>query len=214
MPHYTGGLSDGRVATSLSDGRDPLTPARVIPGGFVPEESVEATYADANARAVTLADAGDWLRVDGDAWGLTQLIEEVQAHVEYAYGLALVPQTVTCLASGPCYEVRLPRLPANTLTSVKEVQDGVEGSDEADDYYLQAGRLHVDGAGYAVGARHPRRLVYEAGYAEGGLPRDLRLAMKRTLRTHYDDRGNLIVGRQVQEVPQSAAVLFEKYGRP
>lgn len=217
MPHYTGGLSSGLPATTLTDGLDPIGPVREIPGGFVPEESVRVQYsaeAEHEQLAVTLEELADWLRVESDGYGVMRLALAIQAHVEAHYGLALTEQTVTCLASGPCQEVRLPRVPAKSLTSVTEVANGSEGSDESSNYYLQSGRLHRKGPGRAVGARYPVRIVYEAGYGEGDFPPDLRLALERAVRTHYDERSDINVGNIVNEMPHASDVIFRKYGRP
>lgn len=197
--------------STLSDGFDPSAPAAVTPGGLI--ESVDVSYdhepATLAASAVPVEDVQGWAKTtQAEAITVNELIYAVQRRVESEYGLALVPQTVTVIVTGPTRTVELPRTPAGSLTEVREMEDGTEQDDIASDYYLLADVLRAK-SGRAVGG-HPLKVVYDAGYASGSAPPDVQLALKRIITDHYDQRGDLSA-ESLEEIPRNARSILRSF---
>lgn len=195
----------GNGFTTLSDTRDPKQASVETPGGLI--EDVSVSYGSSGDVAMSTSDMRDWVRSSSaEDSVLTSTIEGVQRQVERQYGLALVEQTVTVIVSGPAREVALPRVPGNTLTSVKEFDNGETQSDESADYYLLKGALKAK-KGWAIGNTR-LEVVYDAGYTDA--PKDLQLALKRKVADHFDRRSDIQVDVQVETLP-GAESIFRRY---
>jgi len=197
-------LIDDASHTSLSDGYDPNRPAREVPGGIV--ESVKVSYQEPSDLAVRISEAEDWLRSSGETRTIESLILSTQRHIEQEYGLALVPQTVTAVISGPSREAELPRMPFGSLTSVEEVENGERQGDLSSGYYVLSGVLNAKNGPAIKGS--PIEVKYDAGYDQ--TPKDIQTAIKRILTDLFDRRGD-ISEEAVGEIPRNAKSLLRNY---
>jgi len=194
--------------STLSDRFDPRTPADPVPGGII--EEVTTTYDTNGNTAVTVPQAERWTNAAGSSdtqLTLNELLMSVQTEIEEDYNLALVPQEITFLVTGPAREVELPRLPFTSLTSVKEVQDdGTRGSDISSDFYELHGVLLKDG-GPAI-ETYPLEVVYDGGYSN--TPERLKLAIKRILTDHFDFRSDQME-QSIEEIPKGADDILRSF---
>jgi len=190
--------------TTISDSFDPQRPARQVPGGLV--QSVDVSYDNDSETAISVREAENWLRTSSETETIFSLLWGVQSRVEQEFGLALVPQTVTAVLTGPSREAELPRTPFGSLTSVKEIAGGSRQGDVSDEYYVLSGVLNRQ-TGAAISGR-PIEVVYNAGYTD--VPEDLKTAIKRIVTDHFDHRGDLPEG-SVNEIPRNARSILRKY---
>lgn len=193
--------------STLSDRFDPVAPADPIPGGLIEEVSV--SYNTDGALAVKIPEAAQWTKAPNtvDAFReLGALLGAVQKKIESQFGLALVPQTVTVIASGPSRQLDLPRLPYSSLTSVKTIEDGTRQGDISDDYYVLSGALRAK-QGVAVG-NDPIEVIYDGGYSE--VPEQVHLAIKRMVTDHFDFRSDLLE-TGVEEIPRGARSILREF---
>jgi len=190
--------------TTISDSFDPQRPARQVPGGMV--QSVDVSYDNDDDTAVSVTEAKSWLRTSSETETIFSLLRGVQSRVEQEFGLALVPQTVTAVLTGPSREAKLPRTPFESLASVKEIAEGSRQEDVSDEYYVLSGVLNRQ-TGASIPGR-PIEVVYSAGYTN--VPEDLKTAIKRIVTDHFDHRGDLTEGT-VDEIPRNARSILRKY---
>lgn len=178
-------------ATTISDDFDPRSPAREVPGGVVRRLVVSTPTA---GEPVGQSELATWCRVDADPHSeLTQLAKAAREYIERRFEMALLPVTVTMIASGPAFEVRLPRIPFGALTTVKLLTQGVAGADIASEYYILGDRLRRQNVS-AIPAGQEIEVVYTAGFAAGACPADIKLAIKQLVATRYDNRSSVVVG--------------------
>jgi hypothetical protein len=196
---------DDKGFTTLSDSHDPRRAPDPVPGGIVQSVSVSRS-GDLNA---LVPRAEEWVRsAPGDTAEVATLIRAVARRVESEFGLALTVQTVTAVLEGPAKEAELPRRPAQSLTSVKEIVEGTPQSDKSSDYYILGGALRAQ-KGVALREK-PVQVEYEAG--ESNLPPNLRLALKRIVTDHYDQRGDLVADG-LDEIPRSARQILREHSK-
>lgn len=196
---------DDKGFTTLSDAHDPRRAPDPIPGGIVQSVSVTRT----GTLDTLAAQAEDWVRsAPNDTVEIVTLIRAVGRRIESEFGLALAEQTVTAVLEGPAEEAELPRRPARSLTSVKEVVEGTPEEDRSEDYYVLGGNLRAR-KGVALRDR-PVQVVYEAG--ESNLPPNLELAIKRIVTDHYDQRGDLVADG-LDEIPRSARQILREHSK-
>jgi uncharacterized phiE125 gp8 family phage protein len=169
-------------------------------------QSVDVSYDSDSETAISVREAENWLRASSEIETISSLLWGVQSRVEQEFGLALVPQTVTAVLTGPSREAELPRTPFKSLTSVKEIAGGSRQGDVSDEYYVLSGVLNRQ-TGAAIPSR-PIEVVYNAGYTN--VPEDLKTAIKRIVTDHFDHRGDLPEG-SVNEIPRNARSILRKY---
>jgi len=191
--------------TTLSDAHDPRRAPDPIPGGIVQSVSVSRS----GGLPVSAGEVEEWVRASpNDTVEIAGLIRAVVARVESEFSLALSKQTVTAVLEGPAREVELPRRPAQSLTSVKTLEEGTPQEDRSDGYYILGDALR---ARKGVAARQkPIQVEYQAG--ESDLPANLRLGIKRIVTDHYDQRGDLVADG-LDEIPRSARQIFRQHAK-
>lgn len=178
-----------------------------MPRGLIEEVSV--SYDTDRDLAVSVRDAVRWTNAADTNDTLTELsalLRAVQKKIESQFGLALVPQTVTVIASGPSRELELPRLPYSSLTTVKTIDDGTRQDDISGDYYVLSGVLRAN-QGVAVGS-DPIEVVYDGGFSD--VPEQIQLAIKRMVTNHFDFRSDLLE-EGIQEIPRGARSILREY---
>ena len=188
------------------------------------------------ALAVSLDDMKLWLRIEEAATAEDDLIEAlIRATVANIdgrdgwLGRALVQQTwELVLDCFPTCEIQIPLPPLQSVTSIKyDDAGGVEQTVPAENYTVDnAGRV-----GWVIPNSHARwpgtfrgvnavRIRFVAGYADDGnsppdlaanVPEPIKLAIKRAVATHYENRENVVIGVSATPLPGAANALLAPY---
>ena len=136
-----------------------------------------ATFSDENPiQPVTLTEAKDWCRIDvtDDDALITRLIKGARKVCETYVNLSFITRTVTATIHNGLGNFTLPYGPViGDITSFADADAGV-----MTDYNLRT----PYGSDIVV--------VYNAGYADGDLPEDLRTALLCQIAWMYENRGD------------------------
>lgn len=164
---------------------------------------------------VTLAEVKAWSRVDFDADDSikTDLINEIIDIAENELNLTILDKTVTAVYEEYGKVIPLPLGPVQSITSVKEIDEGTETTLTAsDDYRLQGDHLYLETIWYS---RDPwskvnLEVVYDTGWTN--LPKGIELGIKKAIMSNYQDREDLASGG-VTELPNSSWKHLKRYKR-
>lgn len=174
---------------------------------------------------VTLAEAKSWLRVDhaADDAVITALVSAARQLAERQYDRQLVSATWRLtLRRFPCGEIRLPRCPLRSVTSVQYLDaDGALQTLDSSYYVADAaadpGELSPAwGYSWPVTYPHPQavRVTYQSGYgAASDVPEPIKAALKYTVACWFQRRGDgeLEVDAAKLSLPSATAAMLMAY---
>jgi uncharacterized phiE125 gp8 family phage protein len=179
-----------------------------------------------DALAVSLADMKAWLRVDfttDDALieGLiTAAVQNIDGRDGWL-GRALVQQTWELALDCFPTEIKIPLPPLQSIASIKyDDAGGFEQTVSASDYTVDnAGRVGwvIPNAGFrwpnTYRGANAVRVRFVAGYGTDNenVPAPIKLAIKRAVATHYENRENVVIGVSATPLPGAANALLAPY---
>lgn len=168
------------------------------------------------AEPVTLEEARLHLRVSDDSEDeqLDGLIKAAREYVETRIDRALMTQTIRLsLDRFPAYEIRLPKPPLQSVTSVQYIDGAgatqtVSASDYRVDTYTEPGRIEPVTVWPVADARVAAvRVTYVAGFTSAALvPQTIKQAMLLLMTHWYENRS--AVGRPGGPVELAVASLL------
>lgn len=176
---------------------------------------------------VTLAEAKLHLRVEPDQTDedtlIGDLIVAARQHIELVTGRAFVTQTWQyVLDAFPSDEIRLPRPPLQSVTSVKyKLEDGTDETLDSGQYVVDITAepgLIVTAPGYdwPTDTLYPSGAVtveYKAGYGDAAsdVPTGIKQGLLLLLGHWYENRETVVVGQTGNSVPFAADALLWPY---
>ena len=180
-----------------------------IAGGLV--RNITTSVAAGISEPVSFLDLINFTHTDEEMGQELQAIAKgVRETLERDLELALVVQTITVDYDGPADELRLPRIPFVSLTTVKERLQGVLQADIASQYYVIGDRLRrTDAAALISGAT--LQVVYQAGYTAA--PEDIKHQIKVLSSTRFDLREETVEGKVARQIPGAGLDALRHYRR-
>lgn len=166
--------------------------------------------------------AKEWLRIDsGDTSQdgvIDVLITACRRRVEEYLRAALITQTLTWQMSSDemKHPIWLPRVPAQSITSLTYYDTDGNGTAETATNYELVGRTKVvtRNDGWSVLRKHRAgTMVYVAGYGDDAddVPQDIRLAILRLMADYFEFREGILAGTTAVELPEGVKNLLEPY---
>lgn len=184
-------------------------------------DSVHDISFDAAAVPVSLVEAKAHLRVEHGSEDslITRLISAASLHVENRIGRSLVERDITLKCDGfPRKEIRLPRPPVRSITSVKYVDGaGFEITLDPSAYVLLPSFVECflgPTRPWPITSRSPRSVtvIYKAGYGAdpADVPEDIRSAILLLVQHFYEHRSAVTEGSAVV-TPMAVEALLEPH---
>lgn len=172
-------------------------------------------------KALDLQFVKDYLRVDNNDEDvlINSLITAAKNKIEHMTGRVLISTTFDIWF--PCfYDVMV--LPKNPITAISYVKyyDAANTlqtlSSSYYDYNLDDSFPEIKAAyNYTYPNTYDRakavNVRFVAGWTQATIPEDLRIAMLLIVGHYFENRQNVVVGRQVNELPQAAESLANSY---
>ena len=171
---------------------------------------------------VTLAEASLWAKIDStdDNDIVTSLIKAARLNAESYTRRGFVTQTVVAYFDGFYDEMILNRSPISAITSVKyyDGDDNIQTLATTVYDYDIISEPGIITLGYnqtwptTYDKKNAVEVTMTVGYgAASTVPEDIKTAIKMILTHLYENRQDVIVGRQVNSMPQNSEWLLEPY---
>ena len=196
--------------------------------------SIEVTPADQDSTPVSLQEVKDHLRIEHSleddillkmAIGATTMVETECSRL-LSPATVIVTYNVPRTKGNPGFqdidthvydpdkifsEIKLPRSPVQSITSVELMGlDGTATDLDSSLYYFDAASQFINwtnGLFYLTDYKTPiLKVTFEAGYATGGVPEDIKRSILIVVADMYEYRDSEVV-----YVPQKASHLLKKY---
>lgn len=172
---------------------------------------------------LTVDEQKTWSRITDAAEDahLETLITGARVHVEQYLGRALMEQTL--VAKWDCWpcEFELERAPVQSITSIQYIDvDGVTRTVSSSNYYTDLDSTppricRKNGYTWPIlqlGRPNAVTVTYVAGYASADdVPRPIKMAISMLVDHWYENRGPVLVGAILAEIPLTVQALLGPY---
>lgn len=172
---------------------------------------------------VTLSEAKLHLRVDhtADDSLITALIVAAREQAEAFTSRAFIEQTITLKFDAFPEYFRLPRPPLVSVTSIAYLDSAGASQTISNTLYRVDAQSEPGRVTVAYGQSWPAThdvtgavtVVYKAGYSatSASVPASIKHAILMMVESLYENRGDIMVGLSVQEMPQTSKTLLFAY---
>lgn len=182
-----------------------------------------ATIPAPSVEPVTLDDAKAHGRIDGNDEDelINAAIAAARSHLEQRCGQRFAPRTgMVRYCSGFADLARLPEAPVTALTSIAYIDTAGASQTLATSVYEFRGDgiepsvvLKYNQTWPAIQPRSRIAVTFDAGYAAGDLPEDVKWAMFFTVSHFYENRNLAVIGASVAELPMQVDSLLSNHTR-